>query len=179
MGMAYPGMNFDPNSQALSYSKYRKVPKFSDARKLCFYLPKIQEKRPNLARVFRQKDANGIANSEDPDHSLSWVCTVCSDLSVRKLCIITVAQNILNSSFLVARVASRENLLFAHEKNKGVDQLISTFVFHYMDSIISSFHITCIKFMPLARVCSCAHWYVLGLVRTPKTGFLVKQLSYY
>ena len=22
MGMAYPGMNFDPNSQALSYSKY-------------------------------------------------------------------------------------------------------------------------------------------------------------
>ena len=29
-------------------------------------LPKIQTKRPNL-RVFRQKDANGIANSEDPD----------------------------------------------------------------------------------------------------------------
>ena len=38
---------------------YRKVPKFSDARKLCCKLPKIQEKRPKLW-VFRQKDANGI-----------------------------------------------------------------------------------------------------------------------
>ena len=63
-------------------------------------LPKIHEKRPNL-RVFCQKDADGIANSEDPDQtaprsdcssrsSLFWVCTVCPDLSVRKLWIITV-----------------------------------------------------------------------------------------
>ena len=47
---------------------YRKVPKFSDAQKFCCNLPKIQEKKPNL-RVFRQKDANGIANSEDPDQT--------------------------------------------------------------------------------------------------------------
>ena len=47
---------------------YRKVPKFWDARKLCCDLPKIKEKRPNL-RVFRQKDANGIANSEDSDQT--------------------------------------------------------------------------------------------------------------
>ena len=47
---------------------YHKVPKFSDARKLCCNLPQTQEKRPNL-RVFRQKDANGIANSEDPDQT--------------------------------------------------------------------------------------------------------------
>ena len=47
---------------------YRKVPKFSDARKLCCNLPKIQTKMPNL-RVFHQKDANGIANSEDPDQT--------------------------------------------------------------------------------------------------------------
>ena len=45
---------------------YRKFPKFSDARKLCCNLPKIQTKRSNL-RVFHQKDTNGIANSEDPD----------------------------------------------------------------------------------------------------------------
>ena len=45
---------------------YRKVPKFLNTRKLCCKLPKIQEKRPIL-RVFHQKDANGIANSEDPD----------------------------------------------------------------------------------------------------------------
>ena len=34
------------------------------------------------------KDAEGIANSVDPDQtapSLIWVCTVCPDLSVRKL----------------------------------------------------------------------------------------------
>ena len=48
----------------------RKVPKFLDARKLCCNLPKIQTKRPNL-RVFHQKDANGIANSEDPDQTAS------------------------------------------------------------------------------------------------------------
>ena len=44
---------------------YRKVPKFSDARKLRCNLPKIQTKRPNL-NIYHQKDANGIANSEDP-----------------------------------------------------------------------------------------------------------------
>ena len=47
-------------------SIYHKVPKFWDARNLCCNLPKIQTKMPNL-RVFRQKDAKGIVNSEDPD----------------------------------------------------------------------------------------------------------------
>ena len=47
---------------------YRKVPKFLDTRKLCCNLPKIQTKRPKL-RVFYQNDANGIANSEDPDQT--------------------------------------------------------------------------------------------------------------
>ena len=46
------------------YVIYCKIPKFSDARKLCYNLPKIQTKRPNL-KVFRQtdgqKDANEIA----------------------------------------------------------------------------------------------------------------------
>ena len=49
-------------------SHYHKVPKFSDARNFCCNLPKTQTKRPNL-RVFRQKVANGIANSEDPDQT--------------------------------------------------------------------------------------------------------------
>ena len=65
--------NLMPDSLTLSikeirYHQYRKVPKFSDARKLCCNLPKIETKRPNL-RVFHQKDANGIANSEDPDQT--------------------------------------------------------------------------------------------------------------
>ena len=34
--------------------QYRKVPKFSDDRKLCCNQPKIQTKKPNL-RVIRQK----------------------------------------------------------------------------------------------------------------------------
>ena len=68
---------------------YCKVPKFSDARKLSCNQPKLQTKSLNL-RVFCQKDANGIANSEDPDQTaprsgLILVCTVCPDLSVRNL----------------------------------------------------------------------------------------------
>ena len=50
------------------FHDYGKVPKFSDARKLCYNLPKIQTKKPNL-RVYRQKDANGMANSVDPDQT--------------------------------------------------------------------------------------------------------------
>ena len=42
---------------------YRRLPKFLDARNLCYNLPKTQEKRTNLW-VFRQKDANGTANIE-------------------------------------------------------------------------------------------------------------------
>ena len=49
-------------------SLYCKVPKFSDARKLRCNLPKIQTNRPNLS-VFRQKDTDGIGNSEDPDQT--------------------------------------------------------------------------------------------------------------
>ena len=48
--------------------KYRKIPKNSDARKLCHNSPKIQTNRQNL-KVFCQKHANGIANSEDPDQT--------------------------------------------------------------------------------------------------------------
>ena len=42
-----------------THEKYRKVPKFSDARKLSCNLPKIQTKRPNL-KLFSPKVANGI-----------------------------------------------------------------------------------------------------------------------
>ena len=52
----------------LSSQKYRKVPKFSDARKLCCNLPKIQTDRPAL-RVSCKKNAGRIANSEDPDQT--------------------------------------------------------------------------------------------------------------
>ena len=55
-------------SHIMKWCEYRKVPKFSDARKLCCNLPKIQTKSPNL-RVFSQEDANGIANSEDTDQT--------------------------------------------------------------------------------------------------------------
>ena len=56
---------------------YRKVPKFSDIRKLYCNLPKIQTEWQNL-KVFRQNDANGIANSEDPDLGLHCLPkTVC------------------------------------------------------------------------------------------------------
>ena len=56
------------NSGLLLVVPLAKVPKFLDARKLCCNLPKIQTKRPKL-RLFYQNDANGIANSEDPDQT--------------------------------------------------------------------------------------------------------------
>ena len=50
---------------------YLEVPEFSDARKICCNLDvlKINTKRPNL-RVFRQKDVNGKAKSEDHGSAL-------------------------------------------------------------------------------------------------------------
>ena len=53
------------------------------------------KQRGQTVRVFCQNGANGIANSEDTDQtaprsSLIWVCTICPDLSVRKLKVITV-----------------------------------------------------------------------------------------
>ena len=59
--------NFD-NHWLDSITIYCKVPKFSDARKLCHNLPKIETKRPNR-KVFRVKDANVIADSEEPDQT--------------------------------------------------------------------------------------------------------------
>ena len=55
-------------NQPLQVCIYRKVPKFLDARKLCWNLPKIETKMPNL-RIFLPKSAIGIANSVDPDQT--------------------------------------------------------------------------------------------------------------
>ena len=60
------------SSERKNSMAYRKVPKFSDAIKLCCNLPKIQTKSSNLS-VFRQNGANGIANSEDPDQTAPLV----------------------------------------------------------------------------------------------------------
>ena len=67
------GNDTDVVADESTVSSYRKIPKFSDARKLCCNLPKTQTKRQNL-RVFHQKDANGIANSEDPDQTAPLHC---------------------------------------------------------------------------------------------------------
>ena len=53
---------------SIKTKNYRKAPKFWDTRSFCCNLPKIQTKRQNF-RVFRQKDENGIAISEDPDQT--------------------------------------------------------------------------------------------------------------
>ena len=87
-------------SNALSFflyslpSVYRKVPKFSDTKNLCCKLPKIQTKRQNLW-AFYQNGAKGNSKQWRPwsdcssRSSLIWVCTVCPDISVRKLRVIT------------------------------------------------------------------------------------------
>ena len=47
-------------------------------------------------RVMSPNDADGVANSVDPDQTapLIWVCTDCPSISVRKLRIITDSYNI-------------------------------------------------------------------------------------
>ena len=61
--------------------------------------------------VFCQKDANGIANSEDPErNSLIWVCTVCLEPSVRKLRFITVFMYIGVSFFRVLKEKEDEEI---------------------------------------------------------------------
>ena len=67
-------------------------------------------------RVMSPNDADGMANSVDPDQtaplgaadcssrsSLIWVCTVCPDLSVRKLRIITVSITLSSKQTTKAR----------------------------------------------------------------------------
>ena len=47
---------------------YRKDPKFSDTSKLCCNHPKNGKKR-FYHRVMHHKDADSVANSEDPDQT--------------------------------------------------------------------------------------------------------------
>ena len=69
--------------------KYRKNPKNSDNRKICGNHPKIL-KRWLYHSVMCPKDADGMANSVDPDQSnLIWIYTVCPGLSVQELRSIT------------------------------------------------------------------------------------------
>ena len=68
----------------LQNETYRKVPKFSDARKLCCNLPLIQTNKPNL-RISSQNNENGIANSEDPDQTAPLRVEEQSDLGLNCL----------------------------------------------------------------------------------------------
>ena len=69
---------------------YRKFPKYSDTQNNCCDHSKIWTMWL-YHRVMSPNDADGLANSVDPDQSsLIWVCTVCPGISVRKLRIITV-----------------------------------------------------------------------------------------
>ena len=79
---------------SFNWKVYRKNPKNWDTQKSCCNHPKIWTTWL-FWRVMHPKDTAGIANSVDPDQtaprsSLIWVCTVCPDLSVWKLRIITV-----------------------------------------------------------------------------------------
>ena len=72
----------------------RKFPKYSDTQKICCNHSKIWTMWL-YHRVMSPNDADGMANSVDPDQtpprsSLIWVCTVCPGISVRKLRTITM-----------------------------------------------------------------------------------------
>ena len=77
----------------LLQSSYRIFPKYSDTQTKCWNHSKIWTMRL-YHRVMSPNDADGMANSIDPDQtarsSLIWVCTVCLGISVQKLRITTV-----------------------------------------------------------------------------------------
>ena len=71
--------------------KYRENPKNLDIRKICCNHLEFEQRGFIIRVIMLLKDADGIANSVDPDQTaLIWVCTVCPGLSVRKLRIIMV-----------------------------------------------------------------------------------------
>ena len=77
--------------------KYTKFPKYSDTPKICRNHSKILTMWL-YHKVMSPNDADGMANSVDPDQtarSLIWVCTVCPGISVRKLRIIRVMSKYL------------------------------------------------------------------------------------
>ena len=79
---------------------YRKFPKYSDTQKNCCNYPKFWTESFYYI-VLGPKDTDRTANSVDPDQtasrsSLIWVCTVCLDLPVWKLRIITIISVVAN-----------------------------------------------------------------------------------
>ena len=60
--------NVDPETIAVNSSNYRKSPKNSDTRKMCCSHPKIWT-RWLCRKIMSPKDADGLANSEDPDQT--------------------------------------------------------------------------------------------------------------
>ena len=59
---------FSSHAKSENTVKFLKFGTPKNFAQVCCNPPKIQIKRPNL-RVFCKKDANGIANSEDPDQT--------------------------------------------------------------------------------------------------------------
>ena len=59
---------FEVDRPAKSTGKYRKDTKFSDTKNFAVIHLKFKQKGQNL-RVIFQNDANGIADSEDPDQT--------------------------------------------------------------------------------------------------------------
>ena len=74
--------------------KYKKYSKFLNIRtpKKNVVITLKFELCGSTIRVMSPNDADGMANSVDPDQTapLIWVCIVCPGISVRKLRIITV-----------------------------------------------------------------------------------------
>ena len=84
-----------PISDAWNSCGYLNFTKYLDTQKICWNHSKIWTMWL-YHRVMSPNDAEGIANSVDPDQtrsSLIWVCTVCPSISIWKLRIITVCKN--------------------------------------------------------------------------------------
>ena len=118
----------------VAYFKYRKFPKYSDTQKICcnhskiwtvWLYHRVMSKRCSL----KGKQCRPRSDCSSSRSSLIWVCTVCSDLSVRKLRIITI----ISDQFIVngqCRKAWRTAFRSMFIELVWVDEAIFSFEFH-------------------------------------------------
>ena len=132
----------------LKSKAYRKFPKYSDTQNICCNHSKIWTMWL-YHRVTRPNDADGMANSVDPDRSsLIWVCTVCPGISVQKLRIITepIFHKMQDLAISVSKASRHSNL---HEATKHGHDCKAIKLTHILENKVLLFSCQCFLLIPL------------------------------
>ena len=136
---------------------YRNDPKFSDTQKMCCNHSKVWIMWL-YHRVMSPNNADGMANTVDPDQtaplgavcssrsSLIWVCTVCPGLSVRKLRIITVHSRLTRYKTLPVVQCLGFIALWLNKMSQHIPvcvfsmHLLNSPIVNYRDNVVATSH---------------------------------------